>query len=77
VQRFFPKELDRANGLGGGLPGDLLVVLEEDEVLAEFLGAEGLGGFAEVLGQLTDTCPVGLASPVADPNELQVIGEGF
>jgi hypothetical protein len=52
-------------------------VFEEDEVLTEFLGADGLGGFAEVLGQLTDTSPVGLAGPVADANELQVIGEGF
>jgi len=38
AQGFFPEELDGADGLGGGLAGDLLLALEKDEVLAQFLG---------------------------------------
>jgi len=38
-----PEELDGTDGLGGGLAGDLLLALEEDEILAEFLGRDALG----------------------------------
>jgi hypothetical protein len=52
-------------------------MFEEDKVLTEFLGADGFGGFAEVVGQLADTSPVGLAGALTDADEFQVIGEGF
>ena len=77
MESFFPEELDGADGLGAGLAGDLFFALEEDEVLAEFLGGDVLGGFGEVLGELADTGPVGLLGALADRQELEVIGEGF
>jgi hypothetical protein len=77
AQGFFPEELDGADGLGGGLAGDLLLALEEDEVLAQFFGGDLLGGFAVVVGQLPDAVPVGLLGALADGQELEVIGVGF
>jgi len=77
VESFLPEELDGANGLGGGLAGDLFLALEEDEVLAELLGGDVLGGFGEMLGELADTGPVGLLGAVADRQEPEIIGEGF
>jgi hypothetical protein len=77
TQGFFPEELDRADGLGGGLAGDFFLALEEDEVLAEFLGRDGFGGFAEVFGQLANAVPVGQLGALAHGQELEVIGEGF
>ena len=77
AQGFFPEELEGADGLGGGLAGDLFLALEEDEVLAELLGGDILGGFGEVLGELADASPVGLLGAVTDRQEPEVIGEGF
>ena len=59
------------------LPGHLFFALQEDEVLAELLGGDVLGGFMEVVGELPDAVPVGLLGALADGQELQVIGEGF
>jgi hypothetical protein len=59
------------------LAGDLLFALEEDEVLAELLGGDALGGFVVVVGELAQAVPVGLLGALADGQELQVIGEGF
>src|SRR5437667_6630172 len=36
-QAFFPKEFDRAQGLGGSLAGDFLDALKMDEILAQLL----------------------------------------
>ena len=77
AQGFFPEELDGADGLGGGLAGDLLLAFEEDEILAKFLRRDVLGGFVVVVGELADAVPVGLLRAVADGQELQVIGVGF
>ena len=71
-RRLVPEELNGADGLGGGLAGDLLIAVEEDEILAEFLG-----GLVVVVGKLADTVPVGLLGAVADGQKLQIIGEGF
>jgi hypothetical protein len=62
--------------LRGGLAGDFLVRLEEDEILAELLGRDFFGGFAEVLGELADAVPVGLLGARTDRQELKVVGEG-
>ena len=76
AQGLFPKELDRADGLGRGLAGDLFLALEKDEILAEFLRGDLVGGFMEVIGELADAFPITLAGAVGDRNEPQVIGEG-
>ena len=43
AEGLLPKELDRAQRLGGRLPGDLLDRLEMEKVLAELLGADLIG----------------------------------
>jgi hypothetical protein len=77
AERLFPEELEGADGLGGCLAGDLFLALQEDEVLAEFLGSDVLGGFVVVFGEFTDAGPVGLLGAFADGKKLQVIGECF
>jgi len=76
AQRFFPEQFDGADGLGGGLAGDLFVALEVDEVLAELLRCDGFGRLAEVLGELAHAVPVGLLRALADRQQLEVIGVG-
>jgi hypothetical protein len=58
------------------LTGDFLVALEEDEVLAQLLGRDLVGGLVEMLGQLAHTVPVGVAGAVADGDQFEVISEG-
>jgi hypothetical protein len=77
AESFLPEEFDRAERLGGGLPGDLLDGLEVNEVLAKLLGAELIGGTIEVLAQLADAGVVGLLGAGTDRQELQVVGEGI
>lgn len=56
--------------------GDLLVVLQKDEVWAELFGRDGFGRLVEMLSQLADTVPIGLAGTIADGDQFEVIGEG-
>jgi hypothetical protein len=74
---FLPEKLDRAEGLGGGLPGDLLDGLEMNEVLAELLGADLIGRTVEVFAELSNAGVVGLFGAGTDGQELQVVGEGI
>ena len=77
LEGLFPEELEGADDLGGGLAGDLLVRLEMDAILAEFLGGDQVGRAVIMLAELTDTGQVGLFGAGAEGQELQVIGEGF
>ena len=77
AQGFFPEELDGADGLGAGLPGDFFVLLEMDAVLAEVFGREQVRRLVVMLAELPDTGVIGLLGARADGQELQVIGEGF
>ena len=77
AERFFPEDLEGADGLGAGLAGDLFVLLEVDAVLAELLRRDQVGGFVVVLAELAEAGAVGLFGAGTDGQELQVIGEGF
>jgi hypothetical protein len=77
AEGFLPEEFDRAERLGGGLPGDLLDGLEVNEVLAKLLGADLIGGTGEELTELADAGVVGLLGAGPDGQELQVVGEGM
>jgi hypothetical protein len=77
AEGFLPEELDRAEGLDGGLPGDLLDGLEMNEVLAKLLGADLIGRTIEMFTELTDAGVVGLLGAGTDGQELQVLGEGI
>jgi hypothetical protein len=69
MKGFFPEHLDRAQRLGAGLAGDLLVGLEMDEVLANFLDGDEFGRTAVELTKVPDAGQVGLDGPRADGQE--------
>ena len=77
AEGFLPEEFDGAESLGGSLAGDLLDGLEVDEVLAELLGRDLVGGEVEMFAELTDTGEVGLFGAGTDGQELQIRGEGI
>ena len=75
AEGFFPKELDRAEGLGGGLSGDLLLNLEVQEVLAEFLGRDQVGGFAVELAEFEDAGPITQDAAFGQGEQAQIVEE--
>ena len=77
AEGFLPKELDGANGLGAGLAGDLLDGLEMNEILAQFLRGDLIGGLAQELAELTNAGVVSLFGAGTDGQERQVLGEGI
>jgi len=76
-ESFFPEQFDGADGLSGGLAGDLFVGFEMNAILADFLGRDQIRSFAIELAELTNTGVVGLFGAKADGQQLEVIGEGF
>jgi hypothetical protein len=76
LERLFPEQLEGADDLGGGLAGQVLFRFEVEAVLAELLGRNEVGGFAEVFAQLADAGVVSLLGAGADGQQGQVIGEG-
>ena len=70
-----PEVFDGADGLGGGLAGEVALGLEVNEVLAEILGTELIGGTVEVLAQLADTGPITLLGAGLEGQQRQVVGE--
>ena len=77
AQRFLPKQFDGAKSLGGGLAGDFLDALEMDEILAQLLGRDEVGGGVEMLGPLTNTGQVSLLGARGNGQELEILGKGF
>lgn len=77
VEGFLPEELEGAQDLGGGLPGDFLFGLEVDAILAELLSTDLVGGFLIMLAELAHTGPASLFGARADGQKFQIIGEGF
>ena len=60
AEGLLPEQLDGADGLGGAGAGEATFGLEVEEVLAQFLGGDLLGGAVEVLAELADAGQVGL-----------------
>ena len=58
LQGFFPEKLNRAEGLRGSLAGDFLFDLEMEEVLAELLRRDQVGGLLKELTELAQAVPV-------------------
>ena len=56
-------------------PAEAALGLEVEEVLAQFLGGDLLGGFMAVLRELADAGQVGLVGPRQEGQEAQVVGE--
>ncbi len=77
LEGLLPEELDGAQSLGGALAGEAALALQVDEVLAEVLGAELVGGAVEVLGELAQAGPVALLAAGLEGQQGQVIGEAF
>jgi hypothetical protein len=77
AEGLFPKELDRADGLGGGLAGDFPVGLEMEEIVAEILGGEEVGGLLEEVGELAEAVPVAQDGAFGQGEELKVVEEAI
>ena len=73
LQGFFPEKLDRAEGLRGGLTGDFLFDLEMEEVLAEFLRGDQVGGFLEELTELAQAVPVTQDGALGQGQQAQIV----
>ena len=67
------EELDTAVGDAEGSGGELAVVLEVEEVVAELLLAEPVGRGMEVVGELPDGAEVRLLGALGEPGELEVV----
>ena len=67
------EELDAAAGDDERGGGELAVVLEVQEVVAELLLGEPVGRRVEVVGELPDGAEVGLLGAFAEPGELEVL----
>ena len=67
------EELDAAVGDAQRAGGELLVVLEVEEVVADLLLAEPVGRGVEVVGELPDGAEVGLLGALAQAGELEVL----
>ena len=67
------EELDAAVGDAERGGGELAVVLEVEEVVADLLLAEPVGRGVEVVGELPDGAEVGLLGALAEPGELEVL----
>jgi len=76
TESFLPEEFDRAQRLGGRLTRDLLLGLQEDEILPEFLRRDSIGRLGEMLAELPDTGPVGFCGAGTQRQELEILGEG-
>jgi hypothetical protein len=75
LEGFLPEELDGAQGLSGALAGEPPLGLEVDEVLAEVLAADLVGGTLKMIGQLADAGPVTLLAARLERQQGQIIGE--
>lgn len=76
AEGFLPEEFNGAQGLGGSLPRDLLLGLQEDEILPEFIRRDQIGGLGEMLTELPHAGPVGFFSAGTARQELEILGEG-
>jgi hypothetical protein len=67
------EELDSAVCDAEGRGGEVAVVLEVEEIVAELGFGEAIGWGAEVVGELSDGAEVGVLGAVAEPGELEVV----
>ncbi len=77
VEGLFPEQLDGADGLGGGLTGDLLFGFEVDAILANLLRGDAVWGFVAVFAELADASQVGLLGARTDREQFEVVHERF
>ena len=75
AEGFFPEQLDGAEGLGGGWPGELLLDLEVQEVLAEFFGRDQVGGLGVKLAEFEDAGPVAQDAAFGQREQAQIVEE--
>ena len=73
LQGFFPEKFDRAEGLRGSLAGDFLFDLEIEEVLAEFLRGDQVGGFLAELTELAQAVPVPQDGALGQGQQAQIV----
>jgi hypothetical protein len=67
------EELDTAVGDAKGGGGELAVVLEVEEVVAELRLGEAVGGCVEVVGELPDGTDISVLGALAQAGELEIL----
>jgi hypothetical protein len=67
------EELDPADGDDQRTGSESFLVLEIQEVRAQLLLGESIGGLMEVVGQLPDGSEVGLLGAFAEPGQLEIL----
>jgi hypothetical protein len=77
LEGCFPEQFDGADRLGGGLAGEAAFGFEVEEVLAELLGRDEVGGLGVMLTELADAGPVRLLGAGQEREEAQVLGEAI
>jgi hypothetical protein len=75
MKGFFPEEFDRTDGLGGGLTGQLLFLLEKNEVLPNLVGRKVCGISLKIFAELTDIIVISLAGSVGKGQKTQVVSK--
>jgi hypothetical protein len=71
------EEFDTTIGDAEGSGGEVAVVLEVEEVVAELGFGEAIGGGVEVVGELSDGAEVGVLGAIAEPGELEVLAHAL
>jgi hypothetical protein len=71
------EELDAAVSDAEGSGGEVAVVLEVEEVVADLLFGESVGRSVEVIGEHPDGAEVGVLSALAQAGELEVVGQAL
>ena len=57
------------------MPGDLLLNLEVQEVLAKFFGRDQVGGFVEELAEFEDAGPITQDAAFGQGEQAQIVEE--
>ena len=73
LQGLFPEKFDRANRLSTRLAGDFLFDLEVEEVLAEFLRGDQVGGFLAEFTELAQAVPVPQDGALGQGQQAQIV----
>jgi hypothetical protein len=68
------EELDAAISDAEGSGGEVGIVLEVEEVVAELGFGEAIWRYVEVVGELSDGAEVGLPGAPGESGELEVVG---
>jgi len=77
AEGFFPEEFDRANILSGSLARDFLLRFQMEEVEAQFLRSDQVGGLAVKFAELADAGPIAQHGAFGQRQQAQIVEEAI